>query len=221
VEFVLVRRGDETYNPRMRVREAKDFLVVQTAEQAALEGMPLSELEKRMMYFTESAGAIEDPVKLNEEFEAHSDSDEYESKIAKLLHHAHERAKKESDNTRTRWDDAIKSLRRGDHYLPVMWDLTPPRERPRGDNVKLFLAGLGIAALIFVLAFVSAKLEPQWRWLQKKIPTPNPHVLLGIFLTIVVVVFVFPRRAVNALGWILDHVFSGFLGPRKDEKDSG
>ncbi len=38
----------------MRVREAKDFLVQQTAEQARLEGVPLSELEKRMMYFTES-----------------------------------------------------------------------------------------------------------------------------------------------------------------------
>ena len=38
----------------MQVREAKDFLVQQTAEQAQLEGVPLSELEKRMMYFTES-----------------------------------------------------------------------------------------------------------------------------------------------------------------------
>jgi len=38
----------------MHVREAKDFLVQQTAEQAALENVPLSDLEKRMMYFTES-----------------------------------------------------------------------------------------------------------------------------------------------------------------------
>jgi hypothetical protein len=40
----------------MRVREAEDFLVAQTAEQAALEGVPLSDLEKRMMYFTEVPG---------------------------------------------------------------------------------------------------------------------------------------------------------------------
>jgi hypothetical protein len=204
----------------MRVREAKDFLVTQTAEQAALEGVPLSELEKRMMYFTESPDAVEDPVKLNEEFEAQYDSDEYESKIARLLHHAHARAKKESSETRARWDDAIKSLRRGDHYLLVMWDLIPPGERPRGDSVKLFLAGLGIAALIFVVVFVAGKLEPQWRWLQKKIPTPNPHVLLGIFVAIVVGGLVFPRRAGDALDWVLDHVFFRFLGPPKDEKDS-
>jgi hypothetical protein len=38
----------------MQVREAKDFLVQQTAEQAQLEGVALSELEKRTMYSTES-----------------------------------------------------------------------------------------------------------------------------------------------------------------------
>ncbi|MGB2900309.1 MAG: hypothetical protein WBB89_13655 [Candidatus Acidiferrum sp.] len=41
----------------MKVREAKDFLVAQTAEQASLEGVPLSDLEKRMMYFTESGSS--------------------------------------------------------------------------------------------------------------------------------------------------------------------
>ncbi len=61
----------------MKVRGAKDFLVTQTAEQAALEGVPLSDLEKRMMYFTESGYIPEDPIKLNEEFEAEYDSDEY------------------------------------------------------------------------------------------------------------------------------------------------
>jgi hypothetical protein len=34
----------------MRDLEAKDFLVRQTAEQAIIENVPLSDLEKRMMY---------------------------------------------------------------------------------------------------------------------------------------------------------------------------
>jgi hypothetical protein len=123
----------------MRVREAKDFLVTQTAEQAALEAVSLSDLEKRMMYFSEGAGAVEDPSKLNEEFEAQYDSAEYEPKISKLLHHAHERVKKESDDARAHWDAAIKCLRRGDHYLLVMWDLVPPGERPRADTINFLL----------------------------------------------------------------------------------
>ena len=41
----------------MQVREAKDFLVQQTAQQAQMEGVALSELEKRMMYFTSQTKA--------------------------------------------------------------------------------------------------------------------------------------------------------------------
>jgi hypothetical protein len=78
----------------MQVREAKDFLVTQTAEQAALEGVPLSNLEKRMMYFTESDDAVEDPGQLNDEFEAKYDSRIYEVKVSQLLHRAYLRAKK-------------------------------------------------------------------------------------------------------------------------------
>ncbi len=59
----------------MHVNEAKEFLVRQTLEQARLEGVPFSDLEKRMMYFTEGKNAVEDPIALNEEFEA-----QYETK---------------------------------------------------------------------------------------------------------------------------------------------
>jgi hypothetical protein len=203
----------------MQVREAKDFLVRQAAQQAALEGVSLSDLEKRMMYFTESPDAVEDPVKLHEEFEAQYDSEEYESKISKLLHHAHERVKKESEDARARWDGAIKCLRRGDHYLLVMWDLAPSDERPRGDSLKLLAAGLVVAALVFVAGFFADKLEPQWRWLQKKIPYPNSHVMFGIFVTIVLAIFFFPRRAGNVVEWLLDQTLFRFLGPKKDGKD--
>jgi hypothetical protein len=65
----------------MRVREAKDFLVQHTAEQARFEGVPLSELEKRMMYFTESGYVPEDPIALNEEFEAKYDTQDMNKKL--------------------------------------------------------------------------------------------------------------------------------------------
>jgi hypothetical protein len=129
----------------MQIREAKDFLVMQTAEQAALEGVPLSDLEKRMMYFTENAGAIEDPVKLNEEFEAQYDSEEFETKIAKLLHHAHARVKKESPEKARLWSNAIRTLNKGDHYILVLWSLPSTDERPPYDSLKLLVAAILIA----------------------------------------------------------------------------
>jgi hypothetical protein len=107
----------------MKVSQAKDFLIQQTAEQPLLEGSPLSNLEKRMMYFTESEDASEDPIQLNDEFEAEYDTDAYESKISKLLRRAYARVKKENPERARFWDDSIRLLREGDHYLLVLWDL--------------------------------------------------------------------------------------------------
>jgi hypothetical protein len=102
-------------------REAKDFLVQQTADQAARDGVPLSELEKRMMYFTEGEDAIENPIGLNEEFEAQYNTPDYETKIARLLGRAYKRLKKEDPDIAQTWDAAIKELKKGDHYILVMW----------------------------------------------------------------------------------------------------
>ena len=47
----------------MHSLEAKDFLVKETVKQAALEGAPFSDLERRMMYFVENEEMREDPLK--------------------------------------------------------------------------------------------------------------------------------------------------------------
>jgi hypothetical protein len=57
----------------LRVREAKDFLVQQTAEQATLDNVPLSDIEKRTMYFTETGECPENSIPLNDAFEAEHD----------------------------------------------------------------------------------------------------------------------------------------------------
>ncbi len=203
----------------MRVHEAKDFLVAQTAEQAALEGVPLSDLEKRMMYFTESGYVPEDPIKLNEEFEAECDSDEYEAKVSRLLHHAYRRLQKENDAVRKNWNLAIKCLRRGDHYLLVMWDMSSSTEWSAAYFLKILAGSLGLIFLMFLVVLAKEKLEPQLGWLKEASQT-HWRVLFGIFITIFLAVFFFPLRVGIAAGWLMDHALSRFLGPKEDEKDS-
>jgi hypothetical protein len=135
----------------MRDLEAKDFLVQQAAEQGALENVPLSDLEKRMMYFTETGEMRENPIKLNEAFEAEYNTEEYEAKISNLLHRAYKRLRKEDDTKSRTWDSAIKCLKQGDHYLLLMWDMQPggarpSSERPPYDSLKLLGAGILVAA---------------------------------------------------------------------------
>jgi hypothetical protein len=138
----------------MTSKEAKDFLVQQTAEQAALDGVSLSDLEKRMMYFVENdPTSCANPLELNEEFEAQFDTAEYETKIARLLHKAYKRLKTE-DRERVRyWDQAIRTISHGDHYLPVLWSASRSKDRPLRD----FAVGLLIAAAIALAIILMAK----------------------------------------------------------------
>jgi hypothetical protein len=54
----------------------------------------------------------------------------------------------------------------------------------------------------------------------KKDPNPNSHVRFGIFITIVLAGFFFPRRVGTAVGWLLDRTLFRLLGPKENEKDS-
>jgi hypothetical protein len=108
----------------MNSRQSKDFIVQRAAEQAALEGLTLSDIESGMMYFTESdPSSCENPLELNDEFEAQYDTAEYEAKISGLLQRVHRRLHdpKEKDS----WDEAVSELRKGDHYLLVLLDERP------------------------------------------------------------------------------------------------
>jgi hypothetical protein len=100
--------------------------VQQVDEQASLENVPFSSLEKRMMYFVENdPTSCDKPLELNEEFEAHYDTPEYEAKMSGLLHRAYKRLKKDNPERIRNWDQAMRVLQGGDHYLPVLWATRP------------------------------------------------------------------------------------------------
>jgi hypothetical protein len=168
----------------MLVREAKDFLVAQTAEQAALEGVSLSDLEKRMMYFTETGECPEDPIALNDAFEAEYDSAEYEAKTSDLLHHAYRRLKKENENLSRQWNEAIRTLRNGDHYLLVLWD-QGPRERAPYDSLKLFIAGMILTAFMTGIIFLEDHFGIHWKNDPRE---PSTWILRALFIFVLLVV---------------------------------
>lgn len=184
-----------------RPKQAKDFLVQQASEQAALEGVQLSDLEKRMMYFTESDSSCEDPAALNEEFEAVYDTDEYETKVSELLHHAYERLKKEDPGKVRNWDQSIQTLRKGDHYILVLCDDNPSREpataHSLSDSLKLLGAGLLLATVFLGFGFLAAKYDISWDRFRKYLPAPNPRLalvlLVGLFLLALVGARLFMR----------------------------
>lgn len=184
----------------MNNKQAKDFLVQQAAEQASLEAVPLSDLEKRMMYFTESdASSCEYPIELNDEFEAQYDTVEYEAKISGLLHHAYKRLKSEDPTRMREWNLAIRTLRRGDHYLLVLWDTAPPSDHPTRDFLKPVGVGVLIAVGIFIAIVLSEEYNISLDRFRKYLPAPNPPLALIIFVGL----FVLALLGTRLFNWLL------------------
>ncbi len=142
-------------------REAKEALVSIIVAEAQRENIPLSDVERKMLYFTESGWTLRGIMQVKEDFDRDYDQDEYERKIAKLVRKADRRISKESREDYERWWAAIRFLQREDHYISVMIRLAGLR--PRGDQLRLFLTALEIAACILIWIFISIKYQSQCR----------------------------------------------------------
>jgi hypothetical protein len=66
-------------------REAKEFLVEKIVDEAEREGVPLSEVERKMLYFSETGWTLPDIWEVNAAFDRDYDAAAYEDKIAGLI----------------------------------------------------------------------------------------------------------------------------------------
>ena len=136
-------------------REAKEFLISEIVAEAQRENTSLSEVERKMLYFTESGWTLPDIMKVSEDFDHEYDQDEYEQKLAKLVARADSHIRKGRRDDYDRWWGAIRFLEREDHYISVMIRLAGLRIR--GDQLRLFATGLGIVTVIFMSVFLGIK----------------------------------------------------------------
>jgi hypothetical protein len=150
------------------IKDAKDFLAERIALQAKREGEPLSEVERKMLYFSETGWTLPDMQAVSAEFDRDCDEDEYEQKIAGLVRKIDTRNHAENPVEEAAWDDAVLKLSEGDHYLSVLINmaaeseaatvghgfiptLDAPAVRPRHDRLKLWVTASAAAFGIFVI----------------------------------------------------------------------
>ena len=141
-------------------REAKEFLVSQIVGEAQRENIVLSEPERKMLYFSESGWTLPDSSTVADEFDGSYNYRDYEKKIAILFRRAAKHARKESAQEYDVLWQAIRRLRREDHYLNVI--IKQAGVRPRGDLLRLWGAGVGIVAIFLAWIILSIKygIEP-------------------------------------------------------------
>jgi hypothetical protein len=136
-------------------RQAKEFLIPRIVAEAPRQNVSLSEIERKMLYFSESGWTLPDQTSVYEEFDRQYEQDEYKPKIAGLIRKADKHARKESRDEYEAWWAAVRFLKREEHYISGMIGLAGIR--PAGDQWRLLGAGLGIVTCVLLAEFLSLK----------------------------------------------------------------
>jgi hypothetical protein len=128
------------------VRAAKEYIVSRIVAEAEREGVPLTEVERKMLYFSETGWTLPGILKVNEEFERDYDQGTYEQKIAGLVQGLEDNAAGEEQES---WDDAVLKLCEGDHYLLVLIGAGERLQQPKSPvwrKLKPWLPSLNAQA---------------------------------------------------------------------------
>ncbi len=142
-------------------REAKEFLVSNIVEEAQRENVVLSETERKMLFFSETGWTLPDMAAVSDEFDRSFGQNEYEKKVSRLIRSAYGRACKESSEQYDFWWEAVRLLRKEDHYLSVM--IQRAGLRRRGDLPKLWATGTAIVAALVACIFLVLWLSEKYK----------------------------------------------------------
>ena len=160
--------------------EAKEYLVSRIVGEAKRRHVGLSELERKMLFFSEGYPTLPDMMEVNDEFEAEYDNEKYEKKIRKLSRKAFEHDREESPESIQLWREAIGVLKKEDHYLSVMLDVP----RSAHDLVRLFIAASVLGALL-----VGATSAVHWAYRHVHFRIPDWVDFMVIILVIALAYF--------------------------------
>jgi hypothetical protein len=148
------------------VKDAKDFLANRIVAQARSENVPLSDVERKMLYWSETDWTLPDMKTVGAEFDRDYDQNEYEQKIARLIANITADRHHHNEDEEEKWNAAVHKLSDGDHYLSVLIEnalapgsgclptLAKPTVRPPHDFLKLLVTAFAtilIASVVIVL----------------------------------------------------------------------
>jgi hypothetical protein len=131
---------------------AKQFIASRIVDQAMREGVPFSEVERKMLFFSESHPSLLDMDRVQIEFDEKYNMVPYERVVSLLICNAYRRDRKEPQVAQL-WADARTSLRGEDHYLKVM--LKRGLSAANHTRDLLIYVAVGISVVLVLLAVVA------------------------------------------------------------------
>ena len=135
------------------------FLASRITEEAEHAGLPLSEIERKMLYFSATGWTLEDMPQILEAFERTCDRRQYEQRIAKLIRSVRARLKsnREQQEFET-WQTALGILKeaRGndeEHYLLTLINNAPPE----GEITRLIFTAIVVIGVMALAIYLMTK----------------------------------------------------------------
>jgi hypothetical protein len=141
-------------------REAKEFLISRILSESEFETVPLTEIERKMLYFSESAWTPPDIDRISASFDRDYDQTQYEEKIGTLVRNLCAKDRKDNQTAFEAWNRAVKTLRQEDHYLLVLID-TPQNAQAASWSrfLKRVAIGFAIACVVSIAGYVLMRLR--------------------------------------------------------------
>jgi hypothetical protein len=137
-------------------REAKEFLIDRIVEQAQRDSIDLSEIERKMLYFSEVDETLPDMMEISAAFDLEYDQAAYEEKMASIIRNFATWAKLHDIAALAQWKAAIKKLKSEDQYILVLTGIATGLisylNQPSGPSILkmvVIIVGVGIG-LIFL-----------------------------------------------------------------------
>src|ERR1700730_8941297 len=146
-------------------REALDFIASRIAGEAQREGVSFSEIERKMLYFSETAWTLPEIWDVSDEFDQNYEQGTYERKVSQLIKKAVGRARKQQPEEYEAWTEAIRRLSKGDRYLLVMvWQAglraISRTHRGPGKMWRVWVTGATVVVLFGSLVWCLEQLFP-------------------------------------------------------------
>ena len=167
--FSAAGRKRAPANRFRKISEAKDYLAGRIAAQAEREGVALTEIERKMLYFSSTRCISAELAAVSDVFDREYDQNEYEEKIATLVRQIESEDARQSSIEQDAWDQAVIKLNRGDHYLSVLVNsaFSSGGKSVRscgGDRWRFFLAAFAcIAGWMSIYALMNWLFGPDWK----------------------------------------------------------
>lgn len=136
------------------VREAKEYLIGRILVQADKDGISLSDVEKKMLYYSETGWTLPTMMAISTDFDRNYNQDEYEAKIGRVIRRIYDRPEENRDDDN--WNEAVHRLRDEDHYLLVLIDGASKSQvnRSPADTLELIVAATFTVAALLTATFV-------------------------------------------------------------------